>query len=193
MKTIIYILSLHLALTPNSCQNTKNIVAKKQSSIDAIEIALADFPINKRLYKKDSVFSIQLVGLRNNENIIVVRISKNSSKLLFNKSATVGSRGKLPSRFVERDNKLFFWWDDNYQLTDTAIKVYSKYNLLQDDQNGAIHVADFEINERQKSAHYYFCKSDLSHFKKVITSRGIGYYKAPNLKCSGESHNLLSP
>lgn len=148
-----------------------------------IHTALLDFSNNRRLYKKDSVFSIWIYQKDDNEDLLVVSIGRDYSKLLLTDSSKVGSKGKLPSRFIEKDMKLFYWWDDDYSLTDEALAVFQKYNLLQDDEGGLIQVPDFEIDDAQKDAHYYFCKNDLTKYKRVITNIGIGYYEAPDLKC----------
>lgn len=97
------------------------------------------------------------------------------------KEAVLGSKGRLPSRYIEKNGKLFFWWDDDYSLTENTLAVFNKYNLLQGDKNGTIKVPDSIIDDAEKAAHYYFCKEDLSKYKRVITNKGVGYYDAPNL------------
>jgi hypothetical protein len=154
---------------------------------DAIQMAILDFSTISKLYKRDSVFSVEIHGLVNNVDLLIVNVGKNNKKLLVTKDAIVGSTGKLPSRCFEKDGKLFFWWDDNYELTENTIALLNKFNLLQDDNNGTIKIPDFIIDDAQKAAHYYFCKEDISSYEKVITNKGIGYYDPPALKC-GDKH-----
>ena len=97
----------------------------------------------------------------------------------------LGKKGvKMPTRYIEKDNKLFYWRDDNYPLTKKAILVFEKYNLLvNNDLDGAMEVYDFKTNDSQKGVDYYFCKNDLTQYKKVTTNKAIEYYDAPKLKC----------
>ncbi len=89
------------------------------------------------------------------------------------------TKGKLPSRYVIEDGKLFYWWDDQYPVTEEMLAILWKYNLLQKD----LIIPEFSTDDSQKGADYYFCKNNLSKYKRVITSKGIGYYKPPKLKC----------
>lgn len=173
-----------------SCSSLKKGLELNNDENEPIEVAIQDFTKSSKLFKKDSVFSVELLGLINNKEVIVVRIGRNVTKLLLTKDATVGSLGKLPSRFIEKDGKLFFWWDDEYALTENTLTVLKKYHLLQDDQNGSIKVPDNIIfNDSQKAVHYYFCKGDYTNFKKVTTNKGIGYYEIPLLNCHNDSQN----
>lgn len=168
-----------------SCSPQKKLFKQSDIKDTPIEIAISDFSRSTKLYKRDSVFYVAMVGLLNIENLFVVRVGKNTRKLLLTKDAKVGSKGKLPSRYFEKDRKLFLWWDDDYPLTENALFIFKKYNLLQDDKNGAIKVADsFNDDDAQKAAHYYFCKKNLLKYKKIITNIGIGYYDAPDLNCN---------
>ena len=42
---------------------------------------------------------------------------------------------------------------------------------------------DFIINDAAKAAHYYFCRDNISNYKRVVTHVATGYYKPPKLKC----------
>ena len=166
-----------------SCIAYKNTLQKSSIDIDPIQIAISDFSKTSRLFNKDTVFFVEMLGLTNEKNVIVVRIGSNASKLLLTKDALIGSIGKLPSRYVEKDSRLFFWWDNECPLTENTLAILNKYSLLQDDENGAIKSPDRIINEARKAAHYYFCKDDFSIYKKVITNIGVGYYDIPKLDC----------
>ena len=172
-----------------SCVSVKNAFVKSgNNQDDAIQIAILDFSKTGKLFKKDSVFSVDINGLINYKDLMVVRVGKNITKLILTKDAKIGSKGKLPSRYILKNGKLFFWWDDSYSLTEDALAIFNKYNLLQDDNNGAIKIPEHLVfDDAQKAAHYYFCKNDVSAYKKVITNKGIGYYGPPSLKCSGKN------
>lgn len=174
----------------------------------AINNAVLNFSNSCKLYKNDSVFSVSfedsvfLLAFDRGasrwyrdkfyDDIVLVSISahrisvpceEHCDKFLYTTNTTVGSKGKLPSRYIEKDGKLFYWWDDDYPLTEEMLAILWKYNLLYDDTKGLIGFPQFTIDDSQKGAHYYFCKNDLSKYKRVITNIGFGYYKPPKLKC----------
>ena len=164
-----------------SCASFKNELVQTGGRTEAIKNAILDFSNMNKLYKRDTVFSVQTEEMSN--EVLIVSIGKNNMKILLNEDIKIGSKGMLPSKYFEKEGKLFFWWDNDYPLTEETLAVFNKYDLLQDDEGGKITFPDFIIDDSQKSAHYYFCKNDLSIYKKVITNKGLGYYDAPNLKC----------
>lgn len=169
---------------------------------EVIQLAIADFS-KSRMYRNDSVFSVSFhdsvyrmhleklsdgnyrwVNGELCEGITAVRIGASRYRFLLTASTKVGSKGELPARFVEKQGKLIYWWDDDYALTDEALRVFMKYKLLQDDDGGRITFIDNLTDDTQKAAHYYFCQSNVAKFKKVITAKGLGYYDPPKLTCS---------
>jgi hypothetical protein len=185
-----------------SCTPFKRALTKTGNLNEAIQNALLDFSNTRRLHKKDVVFSVhhadtlfRMVLQKTNggyewvngwiyQGIMAVTITGSSdNRLLLTANAKVGSKGELPSRFFEKNGKLYYWWDNDYPLTQEALAVYQKYNLLQDDLGGLITIADFVLDDAKKGAHYYFCRHDLTKYKRVITNKGIGYYDAPNVTC----------
>jgi len=168
-----------------SCSSFKGELKKTSDKEAIIDNAIVDFMGTKKLYKKDTIFSIKVLELTDNNEILVVRISKNNMKILMTKDIKIGSKtNKIPTRYFEKDGKLFFWWDDNYPLTEKTLQVFDRYNLLQDDEDGWVKFPESIIDETQKAAHYYFCKEDLATYKRVITNKGIGYYDTPKLNCN---------
>jgi len=101
---------------------------------------------------------------------------KFNDRFLYTAETTVGSKGKLPSRHIIKDGKLFFWWDDDYPLTEEMFAILWKYDLLFDDTEGLVGFPQFSTG-KQKGATYYFCRNDLSKYKRVVTNVGLGYYK----------------
>ena len=168
----------------------------------AISIAIHDFSTNCYLFEKDSVFHVAfedsvfdkptLVRVKDDNNIIrhthewvrgdfleseVCVVIEGGTNYQF--SIAEEFRGGLPTRYTIRDNKLFFWKDDSYPLTEETIRVLWRYGLLIMDDS----IPDFYDDDSQKGAHYYFCKNDLSKHIRRITNTGFGYYKPPRLKC----------
>lgn len=170
-----------IAILTLSCASFKKQLIKSGGRNEAIQNAILDFS-STNLYHRDTVFSVRASS---EDDPLIVRVGKNSTKLLFTADIKAGLKSNvLPSRFVEKGGKLFIWWDDNYPLTEEAIAVFQKYNLFQDDEGGLITVPNFTTDDSKKAAHYYFCKNDLTKYKRVITSIGIGYYDPPKLNCN---------
>jgi len=199
-----HIIAITLSLVWGGCVSSKKPMVRSGDRNEAIQNATLDFS-NTRLFGRDvafsisfsdSVFRLELKSLdsinynyrwqrgKMYEGIVAVSISANNgNKFLLGASAKVGSRGKLPSRFIEKGGKLFYWWDDDCALTEEALAVLNKYHLLQDDGGGKILFLERTINDALKGATYYFCRDDLSKHKRVITNIAIGYYNAPKLNC----------
>lgn len=183
MRIKYFLILIGILLFFGNCNSFKRGLTRIGDEENAIQNAILDFINTSRLYKKNSVFSIGVYELINNEELLVVRIGVNNTKMLLTANTKVGSKGKIPSRFIEQGGKLFFWRDDDYPLTEKTLAVFRKYNLLQDSENERIIFPDSKIDDVQKAVHYYFCKNDLSRYKKVVTNKGVGYYLPPNLNC----------
>ena len=183
MRIKYFLILIAILLFFENCGSFKRELIRIGDEENAIKNAILDFTNTSRLYKKSTVFSVSVFVLNNNEELLVVRIGKNNTKMLLTASTKAGSKGKIPSRYIEQEGKLFFWWDDNYPLTEKTLAVFREYNLLQDDENGRIIFPDSKIDDAQEAVHYYFCKNDLSRYKKVVTNKGVGYYVPPSLNC----------
>ena len=165
------------------CASFKTGLKQTGGTDEMIQNAILDFSSTTKLYKKGTVFSVSVHEI-GDKDPLVVRIGENGMNLLLTKEAKIGSKeSKLPTRFIEKEGKLFFWWDDSYPLTKEALAIYERYELLQDDEGGIITVPDFTTDDAQKAAHYYFCEKDIAQYKRVITNIGVGYYDPPNLNC----------
>ena len=167
----------------------------------AIQNAILDFSTNCSLFKKDSIFFVNFHDsvfyggyyIRVDEKaykdrrthtwirgafvngIVMVEIIEFYDSFYY---STKEKETILPSRYAIKDGKLFYWWDDNYPLTEELIVVLRKYNLLQ------THFPEGSMNIVQKEARYYFCKNNLSRYKRVIKGMGMKKYNPPKLKCN---------
>ncbi len=207
MKLKYFIIVTIIFILLESCGALKKEFAQNGGRKEAIKNAIVDFSNKSRLYKKDSVFSVwshdplyRMVLKQVNdgnithrwikgkpyEGIIAVSISSSYRKILLTDKAIIGEKDiGIPTRFIEKDGKLFYWWDEDYPLTQEALTVFKKYNLLTENNiDGVIEFYDFKIDDSQKGVDYYFCKSDLTKYKKVTTNKAIGYYDLPTLDCS---------
>jgi len=184
-----------------NCASSKREFFKTGNQDAAIQNAILDFSNNTSLHRRDSVFSVNYVDTlyrmvlnKSNGNyiwvngqvylqLVAVGIRSNSNHFPLTASTTIGSRGKLPSRFLEKDGRLFFWWDNEYPLTEEALAAYKRYGLLFDNRGGVTTMPDFVNDDEKKGAHYYFCRGDLTKYKRVVTNKGIGYYDPPHVRC----------
>lgn len=200
MNRDILILLLTTFFLIESCGSFKKELFQTGGIEEAIKNAVLDFSNTSSIYRKEKVFSItfqeplyrMILEKTNNENgkwiegkpykgIIGISISSNESKIFLPADIKIGSKGKLPSRYIEKEGRLFYWWDDNYPLNKETLAILYKYNILESDEISAL---DFRINDAQKGVHYFICKTDLSIYKKVTTAQAIGYYDMPNIKCN---------
>ena len=194
-------LLLIILICLEACVSLKSEIKHAGGQDEAIHNAILDISNTNKFYKKYSAFSVwfydtlykPVLEKRDDRNyawidgepydgLIAVRISGESGyQFVLTLKAKVGSIGILPSRFIEKNGKLFYWWDDNYPFTDTGLALLKKYHLLKDDSTSSS--LSISIDESKKGAHYYFCRNNLSMYKKKITNIAIGYYKPPVLYC----------
>ncbi len=186
-----------------TCVLLKTGFAQTERGTVAIQKAIADFSKKCKLYKQDSVFSVRyrdtvfkILSQQINkytsksvrgpafDGIAAVTILGRRYRFLMTKNDKIGSKSKLPSRVMEQQGKLFYWYDEDYPLTENALALLKKYNRLVDDQGGRIIWLDNVTDDAKKGADYYFCRGDFSKYKKVITSAAMGYYEPPKIRCS---------
>ena len=166
----------------------------------AIYEAITDFADNCRLFKQDSIFYITTLDtlkhytLQRNQgtlewicdsiyaNLFVINIIPSINKLFYFPDAVVGSKGKLPSRYVIVKSKLFYWDDDDYPLTEETLSVLKKYDALTDMIHDRV-LPETVISDSKEIAFYYFCRNNLLKHKRAVSSKSAGYYRPPKLKC----------
>ena len=198
MRKIIISL-LWLLLT--DCYSQEKYIPQSTNFAEfAIYEAITDFADNCRLFKQDSIFYITTLDtlkhytLQRNQgtlewicdsiyaNLFVINIIPSINKLFYLPDAVVGSKGKLPSRYVIVKGKLFYWDDDDYPLTEETLSVLKKYDALTDMIHDRV-LPETVLDESKKSIHYYFCRNNLLKYKRAASSKSAGYYRPPKLKC----------
>ena len=199
MKSSVILLLLWLLLT--DCYSQEKYIPQSTNFAEfAIYEAITDFADNCRLFKQDSVFNVHVedtsryVTLQRHQgilkwvcdsvytNILVIEILGKRDKIGYYPNAVVGSKGKLPSKYVIVKGKLFYWRDRDYPLTEEMLSVLKKYKVLTDMIYDGM-LPEYSINDAQKGASYYFCRNDLSKYKRVVTNIATEYYSPPKLKC----------
>ncbi|WP_431160691.1 hypothetical protein [Flagellimonas beolgyonensis] len=186
-----------------SCIASKNDSAKAIGIDEAIQNSIEDFSSLNRLYKKDSVFEVTYIdtlyniyvenkgggnfesvrGNKKYEDYCVLSISANYNKMFYKSESNINDTYELPSRYLEKDGKLFYWWDGNFPVTSEIINVLKKYNLLQED-DGWSKLPEMSIDDSKIGVDYFFCRNDLTRYKRVVTNKSIEYYTPPKLNCN---------
>jgi len=172
MKTNQVLLSVLIVLSLISCNAYKEELKVNGYESEAIHNAILDFSNKSPLFRKDTIFSVNVIKTFDSTKY-VIGIIGDDMKILVNDSirAMIGLKVKtIPTRYLEIENRLFTWWDDDYPLTKQTLEIYKRYNLLQDDEGGWIKFPDF-------------CKNNLTIYKKVTTNIGFGYYEPPVINC----------
>lgn len=194
-----YLIIIIISCLLGSCKSSIIVPYKAvYQTEDFINVAISDFAAKCNLFKKYSVFEVMVkdtlvkLAFQSEQSrwvldtiysdVLVVEFLGLVNKERYYSDAVIGSKGKLPSKYVIKNGKLFFWWDDNYPLTEEALAVFKKYNILTEMMERGW-IPDFSIDDAKKGATYYFCRKDASKYKRVVTNIATGYYKSPKLKC----------
>jgi hypothetical protein len=153
--------------------------SSKECNVDkAVQIAILDFQ-KTNIYKKGKVFNIDIKQI--DSNIIYVSfLETEENKYLYSITKPI-EENILPSRYIEKDNKLFIWWDDDKKINQEMFDVLKKYNMLKDDEGGWITMLDYAMDDKKKGVNYFICKNNLEVFKRIITNKGN--IETPKLKC----------
>jgi hypothetical protein len=114
-------------------------------------------------------------------NIIAVNIFGVQTKYFLDTTANLKHQKGIPSRFIEQNGKLFIWYDERFHLTDSTINILEKYNRIR--RGGPYDWISTGGDDSKKGADYYFCRRNLTVYKKKITNRAIGYYEPPTVNC----------
>ena len=196
MRLLIILLTLVLL---TGCSGWKQLLIGQGNEYDLINNAILDFSNTERLFKQDSTFHVTFIDTlysmklervddrtlkwipdKKYENIIGVSILGSIGKIYYIDDIEIGSFGSLPSRYMEKNNKLYYWYDDDYPLTQDVVDVLNKFNVIEKIES--IAMVEFIIDDGKKGASYYFCRDNFSKYKKVVSTIAIGY-DIPKLHC----------
>ena len=195
-KTLFLALILFTLL---KCDSYKNQILSDGGNNQAILNAIIDFSKTNNSYKKHSVFHVSIydalfrkisrkvsegnyesINGKSYENIIAVSILGNDNKHIYYlaDNTNINSKGYFPSRYIEKDGKLFIWYDDEKVMDEKTIAIFRKYELI-----GKKELPMIKIDDLKKGVDYYFCRNNLKNYKKKISNIAIGYYDVPEIVC----------
>ena len=186
MKLFSYKLFIGLIILSFCCSAIKDSDNNANLRNEAIIIAIEDFLDNCSLQKTDNAFEANVYI--ENDDILVLGISGTYGFKIYPSSKdTIGAETRIfPSHYIERNNKLIYYWVYSINLlTEEIVKVIAKYNQI-DSSFVSYEKAypDYLLDESIKGADYYFCKNDLSIYKRVVTRIAMGWYDPPKLNCN---------
>ena len=179
-------IAIFFAIIYYSCSISKTPIRRPEKNKDAIQLAIDDFTTKCKLYKEDSIFRIKVWNLgqyNQYKDFVVVSILGLRKKIILEPEDTIGSKGKSETRVYEKDAELFRWRDDNYPISQAVLKTFQRHNLIEMDSS-RIKYPEYPRDDSQEAAIYFFCKDNLAIYKRVVTAKGVGYFKPPALKCS---------
>ena len=140
----------------------------------AIKNAITDF--NKcRLAKHNKTFHIYFT---NNSKVFGVGIVAAPEKIYIIQN---DSTNILPSKYIEYDGKLYYWYDESLPVSDDVIKKLKQYKLI--DSVKTIADIIFVNDDSKIAGNYYFCKNNLSNYYRELTKKSLCDCVPTKLKC----------
>jgi hypothetical protein len=166
-----------------SCSTWKDNLKEKGNYEQAIENSIIDFLNTSNLSKRDKVFSLNINDVSN--DILSISIIGNHNKIFPNSDTQIGkSTNIIPTKYIEKNGKLFYWYDSQEILTIAIVKKLSNYKVIDSvNVKGLVVLGDYDIDDSKKGVSYFFCKMNLKKYKKVTTSIAFGYFDIPKLNC----------
>jgi len=181
-KIDIFYLCIICSLLP-SCSTWKKTFKSVGNTENAIENSIIDFSHTSKLWKKNMVFSIKVTDL--DEKIIVAIVAADDYDIYPRKENKIGTFDSIfPTKYVVKNNKLFYWNDSTQAITQDIISVLEKYNKIDWHWEQESAFPPYLRDDGIEGVIYYFCKNDLINYKKSGVSNIRRHYKSPILKCN---------
>ena len=146
------------------------LACKDISKSYGTDIVLEKISFNLEEKEKAAIVGVNGAGKTTLFKIITDKISYDDGQIYIPKGTTVGY---LEQNIDIRSEKTIY---------EEMLSVLKKYNVLTDMIYDGM-LPEYSINDAQKGASYYFCRNDLSKYKRVVTNIATGYYRPPKLKC----------
>ncbi len=152
-----------------TCRDTTTAIDERPFVCTAIE----DFLTRKDASSSD-VFSILISyhKIEDSEIIGVCILPEDSNwKFLLSNADSLGT-SYISISYIERDNKLFYWYTDNSYLTQEVYDVLLKYDFIErrDVPDHGWLLERGYIQDGVKNYQYYFCKCNHKRFKRRYSS-----------------------
>ena len=138
-----------------------------------VTTAIDDFLSRKEAGSSD-VFSVLIMNHKiHNSDILEVSILPEDSlwKFLLSDADSLGT-SYISIAYIERNEKLFYWYIDDSCLTQEVYDILLKYDFIERrdvPDHGWLLDRGYH-QDGVKSHQYYFCKCDPKHFKRRYSS-----------------------
>lgn len=180
----IYIL---LIISVLSCNSYKKNIIKIGNQNDAIENAIYDFSNTE----KGEVNKVYKIRIDNESSDLYKFVVRNEINVYTYKRIKIGDKvSGFPSRFIEVKNRLYVWEDSTQILNKDIFEKLQKYKVLDSTiykiQNKELPQNKTPLimtDESKKYLNYFFCKKDISKFKKIKTSKYLSVSDYPFVNC----------
>ena len=170
MKIFLCLIILQLSL---SCTAPHHAVSVSNDYNTAINIAINDFYKTSSLMKDDKIFSVSYKNINN--SIIQVNIIGNANKFYIENNKPLN---RLPTKYIEYNNKIFYWSDDSQDNLDSSIiNKLQQYGLIEYNTD----IIEYNTDDKKKGVSYLFCKENLTRYKKIRSNLSI--IKPPEINC----------
>ena len=190
---------LTFLISLESCASWKGTLTSSGNSNDAVNNAITDFLHTTKLSKTDTIFSVsfseyeniiydhesnKVIFIPKNEDIIIISISGAGEKIYPSEKNKIGTYDEIfPTQYTIRDEKLFYWSDTTQVITQEIISVLERYNNIDFEWKKEYDLPPLGINDGGEAIVYYFCKHDLTNYKKMRADNMRRQYRTPKLKC----------
>ncbi len=202
-KSLVIIFTLIFSFINCSMSNTSFKNQNEEKIEKARENVVLDFIkiyktpkkyLKKRNNQPFNVFWI-FEDETNNQNYIFDILPETQNYISLNIEDSIGKvpKSNFPNRFIQKNNKIFLWNDGLTPLSKDLLNVIKKYIIL-DSTNVKLKkglLPDRFLDDRLittddklEGIHYYVCRNNTKHFRRIKTNIAVGYYTPPKLKCN---------
>jgi hypothetical protein len=91
----------------------------------------------------------------------------------------------FPTVVILKDGKFFMWKDSSIELSDSIIQTLYQNNIVDTANTGRYTtiIPEHTIRDGDYDPIYFFCKQNVSIYRKVYPKDWTYKYKIPKLKC----------
>lgn len=203
MNSFVKIVTI-ISISVFGCKTEGNLIENTPYSKpeDAINKAISNF-LEEELIESDTVFYItvespvvylevkdsngtqKFLPKKKYEEIVGVSIIPYKGRYpILSSDYNKFSEYKIASRYIEKNERLFYWDDKDKPVGQDIVSAFEKYGLIYYVDHSYELLPEVQQGLKDEGGvNYYFCKSDLRIYKKDTSNEAMGYYKPPKINC----------
>lgn len=175
-KMKYFLSSIILIFILQSCLSWKKELVQNGNYEAAIKNAIIDFSHSSYATKNRTY----IIGFREYKtNIIGVSILEDDNKIYIVNGSPLG---RLKDQYIEYNGKLFYWYDEKKGKDSNIKKKLLEYNVIKRVDSLTENMG-YIRDDAKKAINYYFCKNNLSIYKKEKTSVAMPREMKNDLNC----------